>query len=139
MALIGSDFAKFPMGGGWADAVQAERDKYIRLMLTRLAVYGITDSRVYSDVELGGLSVYVRRLFELEGIGEIEPPDFVVESLEVSLVRTPPAFSFDAIPGEKGIPEPPPEGTAILVSDKGQFRWVEFPLPDPASILNMGE
>jgi len=140
MGLIGSDFSKFPMGGRWAQVEQDERDQYIRLMLSRLDVYGITDDRKYTDVELGALSVYVRRIFDLEGVGEIEPPEFVTRSLEAALERTPPPFLFS---GEaqisSSLPPIPADGSFILSLQDGNLRWLSFPIPSSGNVLPLNE
>jgi len=136
MGLIGSDFSKFPMGGRWAQVEQDERDQYIRLMLSRLDVYGVTDDRKYSDVELGALSVYVRRLFEQEGADVLEPPDFVTNSLEAQLERAPPPFLLSAGSGLSAfLPAIPPAGEFILSSQDGRLAWFMFPIPQGKAII----
>jgi len=131
MALIGSDFDKFPMGGAWEGTSQTIRDQYIRLAISRLTPYGVTDGRDYSEAEEGALAIYVRRLFDAEGIGEIEPPEFVTQSLDVPLLRTPAAIPFSGqVISASGFPAPPANGTFVLTAQNGRPVWLAFPLPD---------
>lgn len=130
MSLIGQAFDKFPMGSAWASATQAERDQYIRLMLTRLEPYGIVNDHAFTDTELGALATYVRRLFELEGVGDLSPPPFVTNSLEVSTRKTPPPFSqVDQTIPVTSIPPVPSAGTFILSASEGSLAWLAFPIP----------
>jgi len=126
MALIGQDFGKFPMGSGWTQAEQDERDKFIRLSITRLEHYGITDERSYSEAELGAIAAYVRALYDRDGVGDIEPPEFVTRALEVSVERPPPPIAFA---GGAVLPNAPLQGSFVLFSRNGKLTWVPFPDP----------
>ena len=96
MALVGSDFAKFPMGASWEAASQAERDRYIRLMLGRLEPYGVTNEREYTEAELAALAAYVRVLYDRDGVGELEPPNFTLRSLGATRRQQQTAFPLSS-------------------------------------------
>ena len=116
MALVGSDFAKFPMGSSWEAAMQTERDKFIRLMLGRLEPYGVTDEREYTEAELAALAAYVRVLFDRDGVGELEPPNFTLRSLKATRRQQQTPFSLS--PSSPGTSRPSPDGTGVIGVDE---------------------
>lgn len=130
MPLIGSDFSDFPMGAAWIAAKQDERDQYIRLMITRLEPYGISDGGTYSEAQLGALASYTRKLFEMEGVGDLPIPPFVAAAIRIPRRAGVPAFSQVAqtVP-VTNIPDAPATGTFILFSRDGALSWLPFPSP----------
>ena len=111
MALIGSDFADFPMGASWEAATTVNRDKFIRMMLGRLEPYGVTNERVYTEAEMSALAAYVRHLYDLDGVGLIEPPNFTLRSLKASRRQQQGAFSLSPSPASANVPVAPPDGS----------------------------
>ena len=111
MALIGSDFADFPMGASWEAATTANRDKFIRMMLGRLEPYGVTNDRVYTEAEMSALAAYVRHLYDLDGVGLIEPPNFTLRSLKASRRQQQGAFSLSPSAANANVPVAPPDGS----------------------------
>lgn len=116
--LVGSDFAQFPMGQAWRDAEQDERDTFVRMALSRLAPYGITDEGDYDEAEIGAIATYIRALFDSEGVGSVEPPRFVHRSLGVSNAQLPRPIPIDVDNSSQVGPQGP-QGEQGPVGERG--------------------
>ena len=131
MAIIGSDFNDYPMGAAWEGAQQTERDRYIRMALGRLNQYSITNDTELTIEQEAALSAYVRILFDLQGVGAPEPPEFLLNSLRTPIINTAGPFSLRTLAEGAGSSTPSTPGggtdeaTVRMIVEQLVANWAE--------------
>ena len=133
--MLGNSFSDYPMGSAWEAASQDERDKFIRVAIGRLSHYGLTLETELENEQEAALANYIRFIFERDGSGSIEPPNYVINALQISRTNRPGSFALefsnsptnDGAVGTGGISED--EAAALI--DESVADWAETDNDDP--------